>query len=81
MGSEPMVIDLHREIVFVFLKTEAAGHATAAVIEDVCLGAHGFKELLFGLEADDGFLVTVSVDHDVLRQARRPVVVFCQELR
>ena len=43
MRPELMLIDLHREIVFVLLKAEAAGHAAAAVIEDFRLGAHRFK--------------------------------------
>ena len=81
IGSELMFVDLHREIVFVFLKTEAAGHAAAAVIEDFRLGSHGLKELLFGVEADDRFLVTVSVNHDLLVQARWLVTVPCQKLR
>src|ERR1051325_10182629 len=77
-----MFIDLHRKIVLVFLKAEAPGHTAAAVIEDFSLRAHGIEELLFGIEADDGFLVTMPVNHDVLMQAWWPIVLprqeFCQ---
>ena len=52
-------------------ETEAAGHAAAAVIEDFRLRAHGFEELLLGIEADDRLLVTMSVNHDVFVQGGR----------
>ena len=71
MGPQPVFIDLHREIVFVRFETEASRHAAATVIEDFRLRAHGLEKLLFGIQADDRFLVTVSVNHDVFMQARR----------
>src|SRR5512146_916722 len=74
-----MFINLHRESVFVLLKTEAPSHAAAAVIEDFGLSSHGLEELLLGIEADDRFLVTMSVNHNVLMQAWWLIVLPHQE--
>ena len=77
---ELMLIDLHREIVFVFLKTEAASHAAAAVVEDFGLGPHGFEELFLGVEADDRLLVAMSVNQRCLRcRCGRLVILLASE--
>src|SRR4051794_37557936 len=74
-----MFIDLDREIVFLFLETEASGHAAAAVIQNFGLRTHGLKEPLLGINADDRFLVTMSVNDNVLSQAWWLVVLTRQE--
>src|SRR5215831_18846226 len=79
MRSEAMFVNLHRKIVLVLLKPEAARHAAAAVVEYFSPRAHGFEESFFGVQGDDCFLVTVPLNYDVLIQAGWLVIVLCQE--
>jgi hypothetical protein len=66
-----MLINLHREVVFVFLEAEAAGHPTAPVVKDFSLGSHGLEQLLLGVQTDDRLLVAVPVaDHIAIKCGR-----------
>ena len=79
--SKLMLINLHREVVFVLLETEAAGHAAAPVVEDFRVGSHTLKQFFLGVETDDRFLVAMSVNNDVLMQNGRLVILPRKEFR
>ena len=62
--AEFVLINLHREIVFVWLESEAACHTATSVVEDLRFCAHLLKELFLRIEADDCLLMAMSVNGD-----------------
>ena len=70
--SQPMLVNLHREIVFVLLKSEAAGHAAASVVKDFRFGSHRLEKLFLGIEGDNRLLggnARVPARRDAMRAA------------
>ena len=79
--SQLMLINLHREIVFVLLKSEAAGHAAASVVKDFRVGSHRLEKLFLGIEADDRLLMAMPVYQHVAMQCGRLVILLREKFR
>src|ERR1041385_5491719 len=60
MRTEPMVVHLHRDVVLVFLESEAPGHPAAAIVENLCLRTHIVEKLFLRIEADDRLLMEIG---------------------
>ena len=70
-GKEDAFADAHRQLVFLFLESERAGHAAAAGVGMIDVESELLQHFFLVVEMEDGFVVAVRLNQSFAGQLRK----------